>query len=274
MNRRLKILTILTISITLLVAAVYLRVSHEEGKSEFVMLDVGQGDSFLIQTISGKQILIDGGRQSKALGELASVLPQGDTMIDIVIATHPDADHIGGLPYIVTKYKIGLFLTTQATANSEVFKLLQSELFKKKIPSYYVRSGMKIKLDEDITFEILFPDRDTTTWETNTASIVGRITSKKTSALFMGDAPQSVELYLVKKYKEYLKTDILKIGHHGSKTSTAQIFLEAVDPDLALISAGKGNRYGHPNQEVLTSLGKLKIKWISTAEKGTVRFPL
>lgn len=274
MNRRLKILTILTISTTLLAAAVYLQHTPGEGRSELVMLDVGQGDSFLIQTVSGKQILIDGGRRSEALGELAQVLPPGDTTIDVVIATHPDADHIGGLPYIVSKYKISLFLTTQTTTGNEVFKQLQSELFKKNIPSYYVRSGMKIKLDKEITFEILFPDRDTTTWETNTASVVGRVVSKNTSALFMGDAPQSIELYLVKKYKEYLNTDILKIGHHGSKTSTAKEFIEAVSPELALISAGKQNQYGHPNQEVLDSLSELKIRWISTAGKGTVIVPL
>ena len=247
-----------------------------DGLAKVHMLNVGQGDSFLIEAKNGKQLLVDAGKDASVLGELARVMPKGDRSIDVVIATHPDADHIGGLPLVFSRYDVGLFLTANVMADTEQFKTLHDELLKRKIPSYYVRSGIHLSLDADVTlptkFSILFPDRPTTHWETNSASVVGRLDMGSASMLLTGDAPSSVENFLAKARPKEVDTDILKLGHHGSKTSTSAEFLKAASPTLALVSAGVANSYGHPAKEVLARLKELSIPFVSTQEKGTVTF--
>lgn len=238
------------------------------------MLNIGQGDSFLIQAANGAQLLIDGGRDSKVLTELARVMPRGDRSIDVMIATHPDADHIGGLPLVLQRYHVGLFLTSQVYTDTKTFTSLYKELLDKKVPSYFVRKGMMLTLDATATdpravFSILFPDRDTSTWETNSASVVGRLQIGERSALFTGDSPIAIEHYLTQTDPKDIDVDILKLGHHGSKTSSSEEYLRATTPSLALISAGVNNRYGHPHQEVLDRLRALGIPWVSTQDVGT-----
>jgi len=253
-----------------------LRTPPSDGKAHIFMLNIGQGDSFLIEAADGKKILIDGGRDTTVLSELSKVLPVGDTTIDVMIATHPDADHIGGLQYVLQRYNVGLFLTSEVFTDTKTFTALYQELYKQHIPSYYVRRGMVITLDtvQPATFSILFPDRDTSNWQTNPSSVVGKLQigkgNKQRTALFTGDSPSSVEHFLVQTIPLELKSDILKLGHHGSKYSSSTEYLEAVDPVLGLISAGIDNKYGHPNAETLARLKALNIPWISTQQKGTV----
>ena len=120
--------------------------------------------------------------------------------------------------------------------------------------------------------EILFPDRNTEGWETNTASIVARLAYGDKSFIFTGDSPQSVEQYIVGKNGGSIKSTVLKLGHHGSRTSSSKVFLSAVNPEYAVISAGKDNKYGHPHKEVIDLLTKLKISTFSTSEERTVIF--
>jgi beta-lactamase superfamily II metal-dependent hydrolase len=234
------------------------------------MLDIGQGDSFLIEAANGKRILIDGGRDSTVLSELSKVMPSGDTSIDVMIATHPDADHIGGLEPVLQRYRVGLFLTSQVTTDTKTFMGLYAELYKEHIPSYYVRRNMVITLDTDATFTILFPDRDTSGWKTNEASVVGKLQAGTRSMLFTGDSPSSIEHFLVQAYHGELASDVLKLGHHGSKYSSSDEYLKAVAPTLGLVSAGIDNSYHHPNVETLDRLKALNIPWISTQDMGTV----
>ncbi|MDB5255070.1 MAG: internalization-like protein competence protein ComEC/Rec2, competence protein ComEC protein [Candidatus Nomurabacteria bacterium] len=234
------------------------------------MLDIGQGDSFLIEAANGKKILIDGGRDSTVLSELTKVLPAGDKSIDVMIATHPDADHIGGLQTVLERYHVGLFLTSQVTTDTKTFTDLYTELYKEHIPSYYVRHDMVLTLDANTTFTILFPDRDTSGWKTNEASVVGKLQVGNRSMLFTGDSPSSIEHFLVQAYHGQLASDVLKLGHHGSKYSSSAEYLEAVSPELGLVSAGIDNSYHHPNVEMLDRMKALAIPWISTQDKGTV----
>ncbi len=240
--------------------------------SHIFMLNIGQGDSFLIEAADGKKILIDGGRDTTVLSELSKVLPPNDSSIDVMIATHPDADHIGGLQYVLGRYHVGLFLTSQVMTDTKTFTSLYQALAKEHISSYYVRRNMVITLDTKplSTFTILFPDRDTSNWQTNPASVVGKLQIGNRTALFTGDSPSSVEHFLVLADRQDLKSDILKLGHHGSKYSSSTEYLQAVNPDLGLISAGVDNKYGHPNTETLARLQALGISWISTQQKGTV----
>lgn len=244
-----------------------------DGLSKVHILDVGQGDSILIESKNGKRILIDGGKNTQALSELSKIIPAGDKVIDVVIATHTDADHIGGLPIILSRYNVGLFLTTEALSSTGAVKDLYQILDKKKIPSFYVRHGMNILLDETLgvkeNFEILFPDRSTSGWKTNEASVIGRISFGKRSILFTGDAPSSTEDFVAKAIPQKTKSDILKLGHHGSKTSTSDYFLKIVNPSLALVSAGVGNSYGHPAKEVVDRVVKNKVDIMSTQDSGT-----
>lgn len=242
------------------------------------MLDVGQGDSFLIQASNGKQMLIDGGKDATVLGELAKVMPWGDRSIDIVLATHPDMDHIGGLDEVLKRYKVDMFLTSEVGGETEEYKNLLRIVHEKKIPAYFVRQGMKFDLSSTEYFLVLFPDRDVKGWETNTGSVVGKFVSGERSVLFTGDSPAPIEQYLSKMVPGLLDVDILKLGHHGSRTSTTAAYLKATTPSLALISAGKNNSYGHPHKEVTDLLKQFKVPFISTqdsglsAQAGTVTF--
>lgn len=275
MNYRSRTLLLMTFAALLLgVYAYTLQPVQADTKARVYMLDIGQGDSFLIVAANGKKLLIDGGKDSSVLSELSAVMPTGDRTIDVMIATHPDADHIGGLPSVLGRYDVGLFLTSQVYGSSDMYKSLLKTLADKKIPSYYVRRGMSLKLDTNeiipSTFSILFPDRPTTNWETNTASVVGRLDMGTSSMLLNGDSPSSIERYMVQKDPKILDVDILKLGHHGSKTSSSEEYLRATSPLLALISAGARNTYGHPAPEVVARLKSLRIPSTSTIDHGIV----
>jgi competence protein ComEC len=235
------------------------------------MLDVGQGDSFLLKGKDGGTILVDGGRGSAVLGELTNVLPTTKP-ISVIIATHPDADHIEGLITVLDRYKVGAVIVSGAYSDTDVAKRLYAKVEEKKVPLLLGRTGLRISLSDTEKKTILFPDRDVTNWETNASSIVSRFDADGGSVLFTGDAPLSVEKYLVNHYKKHLDVDVLKLGHHGSRTSTAEIFVRAATPQLALISAGRNNSYGHPHKEVTDILTRLKVPWVSTQDTGTVTF--
>ncbi len=267
------------IIICTLCAGVVLSSTRGQAKTESPMakvhmLSVGQGDSFLIEAVDGTQILLDGGKDATVLSELSKVMVWNDKYIDVVIATHPDADHIGGLVDVLKRYKVGLFLTSDVVAETQTYKTLINSVVDKKIPAYYVRQGMNLNFADKTDFKVLFPDRDTHTWETNTASIVGRLQigppAGGASILFTGDSPVSIEEYLAKTIPKELDVDILKLGHHGSKTSTSSEYLRATSPDLTLISAGVNNSYGHPHKEVTDLLKKFNIPFVSTQTAGMV----
>lgn len=258
-------------ALCLVYAAVRSPRDDAQAMAKVVMLDVGQGDSFLVQAANGAQLLIDGGKDDKVLAELAKAMPRGDRSIDVIIATHPDADHIGGLPLVFDRYDVGLFLTSKVVTDTETFGSLYRAIADEGSPAYYARTGMTISLDDapSTAFSILFPDRSTTEWETNAASVVGRLNVGERSALFTGDSPQSIETYLASADPKDIDVDILKLGHHGSKTSSGEAFLRAASPALALVSAGVNNRYGHPAPEVTDRLRALGIPFVSTQDTGT-----
>ncbi|MES2224648.1 MAG: MBL fold metallo-hydrolase [Patescibacteria group bacterium] len=243
-----------------------------DGKTHVYMLNIGQGDSFLIVADDGRKMLIDGGLDTTILSELSKVLPSGDDTIDVVLATHPDADHIGGLQYVFQRYRVGMFLTADVGTDTKTYTDMYKQVLAEGIPAYYVRHGMMVSLAPNATFTVLFPDRDTSMWKTNEASVVGRLNVGSRSILFTGDSPSSVESFLVKAEPLELHADLLKLGHHGSKYSSSAEYLKAVAPTLGLVSAGVDNKYGHPNADVLGRLDAAVIPWVSTQQKGTVEF--
>lgn len=199
-------------------------------------------------------------------------MPFADRSIDILLGTHPDADHIGGLYYVLQNYKVSTIFEPGAKSESKIYQSFQNEITDQKIPHIVARRGTDMVLDakNNVVLHILYPDQNPIGWDTNDTSIVIMLSYGDEKVLLTGDSPIEKELYLVKKDGENLKADILKIGHHGSRTSSAKKFLEAVDPELAIISAGANNSYGHPHPEVISLLNKLGIEYIETSKEGTI----
>lgn len=247
--------------------------ADNRGVLTVAFLNVGQGDAIYIEAPNGNQMLLDGGPPSGAvLRELGQVMPFWDRSLDVVLATHPDQDHTGGLPSVIEKMSVLNVVTTENTSDTGAYGAFEKEILEKHPRRVLARSGEKIILDDGVVFEILFPDRSTAGWETNSASIVARLTYGSQAFMFTGDSPQSVEKYLISKNGGTIHSSVLKLGHHGSRTSSSKVFLSAVDPEYAVISAGKGNKYGHPHKEVTDLLAVLKIPSISTIDHSTIVF--
>ena len=219
--------------------------AHE---TRVVFLDVGQGDAILISQ-GGNQILIDGGRSGKLLlSRLSRYVPFWDRTIETVIATHPDADHIGGLPDLIHNYRVQTFIATNATSSSDVFKLLQDQLADGTEPPERIEAdkGLAVSLPQGGTLKILFPESPLPgNTESNEGSVVTRFSYGRTDFLLTGDLPHE-ETFL----PDVPESEILKLSHHGSKYSSDEKFLSLVKPREAIVSVGQ-NTYGHPAAETL-----------------------
>ena len=235
-------------------------------------LDVGQGDAVFIEAPNGRQVLIDGGPNKKVLRELSKLMPFYDRSIDIVIATHPDSDHVGGLSDVLARFDVDYIFEPGAVGKSGAWKAFAKVSKEKGIQKIIARRGMTIVLDTGVFLTILFPDRDVSDVASNDASIIAQLVYGDTEFLFTGDAPKKIEKYVAALDGKYLKSDVLKVGHHGSKTSTSKIFLGFASPLYAVISAGRDNRYGHPHEEVLDTLAEFEIEIVSTYKNGTLVF--
>lgn len=240
---------------------------------EVNFFDVGQGDAILIESPKRTQILIDGGPSSKILEKLSETLPFYDRSIDLIILTHPDPDHLLGLIDVLKRYKVDLIGTNGAVSSRPEFKEFMSQILKKEVPLKILKKDQRISIGESLSFDILAPLENfdgRKVSDYNTSSIVSKMIYGDSSFLFTGDTTQSVEKELVKQGIN-LNSDILKIGHHGSKTSTTEDFLKKITPEIAVIQVGKNNQYGHPYSEVLERLEKFGIKIFRTDENGDIK---
>ena len=236
-------------------------------------LDVGQGDAIFIDGPSGIQVLIDGGKGKKVLSELGKVMPFYDRSIDVIIATHPDQDHMEGLIGVEKRYETLLYLEPNLITSKSFDQDLEVVVKDRGVRKLNAMSGQKINLGNGAHLTILFPDQDVSNWQkdTNSASVVAILEYGKTKFLFTGDSPIGIEEYLTNKLGERLNVDVLKAGHHGSRTSSSEYFLAATSPSVAIISAGKNNSYGHPHKETLEHLAAVKAQVISTADVGRIK---
>jgi competence protein ComEC len=235
-------------------------------------LDVGQGDSILIETPDGFEMLVDGGRDSSVLRELGRERSFFDRKIDMVVATHPDLDHIAGLVDVLKRYKVEKILMTENEGESGAAAAFAAAAPKEGAEILLADAGQVMQLGASTTIQIFSPTGDESKLESNTASIVLRVVYSDTSFMLTGDAPQEIENYLVETYGAQLDSDVLKLGHHGSKTSTSDVWLDTVTPQYAVVSAGPDNRYGHPHQEVMQRVFKRNIEASHTGTDGTVTF--
>lgn len=235
-------------------------------------LNVGQGDAILINYLDRYQILIDGGPEGKVLMyELGKVMPKNDQEIEVVILTHSDWDHFGGMIDLLDYYSVKSFLTNDIENDKESFQKLVNKIKDKNIPVNLPESGSRIDFGEYLDIKFLAPDVDNRFSNGNDNSIVTRLDFGENSFLFTGDIGEKTEKVLVKEAGQLLDVDWLKVAHHGSKNSTSTIFLNKVTPEFGIISVGKDNRYGHPAKEAVERLEDLQIKIFRTDEKGTIK---
>ncbi|MCH8049047.1 MBL fold metallo-hydrolase [Patescibacteria group bacterium] len=252
---------------------------HEVASSsslELAFFDVGQGDAIFFETPQGHQVLIDGGPDTRVLTRLGEVMPFWDKSIDLVVVTHPDADHITGLVSVFERYKVKNVLWTGKRKDTKVFEAFVQALEKEGAREVVARAGQKILFEgSKAELEILYPNEgiDIQQEKSNETSIIIRLVYGEYKVLLLGDTIKKIEKGLVKSEQE-LEADILKIAHHGSKTSTARELLEVVRPEIAIISVSKDNRYGHPSAQTLASLTEYGIKIRRTDQEGTIFFYL
>lgn len=236
-------------------------------------LDVGQGDSILIKTPFEQNILIDGGPSSKVLSELGKNLAFFDKKIDLVVLTHPHADHVTGLVEVLRRYQVKKILLTGVTDTSPPYVSFLQEIADQKITTEFATGTQDINLGQDLTLKILYPLKSlqgTSMENLNNSSIVLKMIYKNNSFLFTGDADQQVEDDLLAS-QEDLRAQVLKVAHHGSKYSSSPAFLAAVAPEDAVISVGANNEFGHPNLITLDNLQKIGAKIFRTDELGTIK---
>ena len=238
-------------------------------------LDVGQGDAILIQR-GTRQILVDGGPDPQpVIVEMSKKMPFWNRTIDAVVLTHPDADHLGGLVEVMKRYRVAHVISTNVTDDSPLFTEWQTQIAARPDILLPASVGQTMSLGRDVMLEVLHPTPTSTrdAVDLNDTSVVVRIAFGEVSFLLTGDLPVDGEDRLVMA-RATLRSTVLKIGHHGSATSSGNSFIQVVDPSVAIISVGKDNNFGHPSQEVTARLeARIGAENIyRTDERGTVEF--
>lgn len=238
-------------------------------------LDVGQGDAILITAPNRNQVLIDGGPSRSVVRALSQVMPFYDRSLDLVISSHPDLDHVGGLVEVFKRYQIDGFLEPAFQADTIAYKNLKVAVADEGAVSMIAQKGTKVILAPDVYLEVLSAQPATRgprggKPDANNSSIVAKLNYRQTSFLFTGDIPAKLGDKLVITEAKNLGADVLKVSHHGAKTSNSLLFLKTVKPRYAVISVGENNRYGHPSKETLSWLETIKAQVLQTKDLGII----
>ncbi len=248
--------------------------SHR-GLLTLTVFDVGQGDGIFIEAPTDNQVLIDGGPDDRILAKLGRKLPFWDRSIDVLVLTHAHADHVAGLIGVLRRYRVDMIIESGEAYSTSEYDEWHKLIREKEIPVVVAERGEVVHLGGGAELLVLSPfenENGASFKNPHDANVSAKLIYGSTSALLMGDAEKLVEYRMLLENSQELKSDILKIGHHGSKTSSAENFLERVAPQFAVISAGRRNRYGHPHLEVLDRLKALNITLFRTDENGDIGF--
>ena len=270
-NNKCKIIICLLIVLILIDFIIYIFPQ----KLRIFFIDVGQGDSTLIITPDKKTALIDGGgSDSFDVGEkvlLPYLLDRRILKIDYVLISHFDTDHCGGILTIMEKVKVKNIIISEQAEHSENYERFKKLMIHKKIRLIEVKKGDKIKIGRYSEFKILFPtSRLLSENPLNNNSIVAQFNYNNFKMLFTGDIEKLAEQQILKTEKAEIRADILKVAHHGSKTSSIPEFIKAVRPKIALIGVGKNNTFGHPNQQTIKNLENIKCRIYRTDLQGEI----
>ena len=243
---------------------------------KIAFLDVGQGDSILIRTREGKNVLIDGGPDKIVLYKLEKYLPWYDRNIDAMILTHPHADHLIGLIETAKRYDVKRIISTGVVHTTPEYLEWLNLIKEKKIPAESFKKGDRLMLDNGISLTALWPEIllvGERVDDLNNSSLAILLQTPNEKILLMGDAQEEIEKQILKNNRPLIENaDILKIGHHGSRFATGAEFLKAVKPKFAVISAGINNQFGHPHLDTLKRLHDSGAEILRTDEKGDIVF--
>ncbi len=264
-------LSLLTTLLTLL-AVLWYQLPQTGGQLAVHVLDVGQGDAILIRTPTNQKILIDGGSDVTVMAALGAELGFFERRIDLIVLTHPDADHLSGYSNVLRRYKVGGALLTGVQHDTKAYIDILTQLREQQIPVYLADSSTDLDWGSGVMLDLVSPPTPLvgqSADDLNATSIIARLSYGATSILLTGDADRIAEMALLRT-PVALTSQILKLGHHGSNSSSSAELLRAVGSDIALVSAGVDNPYGHPHAEVLARVADQTV--LSTAESGTLSF--
>jgi competence protein ComEC len=258
---------------------VYEQASFSDGKLHIVICDVGQGDAIYIRTAGGKDVLIDGGPDDKILNCLSNHMPFWDKTLDLIVLSHPHADHLTGLISVLDRYSLIYYATENVQIPGVLLKKLQDGLAVKNITANYLKMGNRIAFADKTKIQTFWPDENSLekytiasksanfSLDANGLCLVQLLSYGKFKLLLTGDVDVSV---LNKVEDEIGDIDILKVSHHGSKTGTNQELLSVIKPEVAVVSVGKGNKYGHPAKQTLSFLNQARVRVFRTDKMGDV----
>lgn len=237
------------------------------GVLEVCFFDVGQGEAILVNHFTGKQVLIDGGPDKEIKDEIGKCQPFYDRTIETMILTHPHFDHLSGLNWVLTNYKVGKVFHLGKDHDSNTYKEFKKILEEKQIPTKTIEKSEKIDLKEGASLHNFTSFKVDNLDNLNNASIVSKLTYGSSSMLFASDAEKELQKKLIKDDVD-LKADILKIPHQGARDAAFEDFLKEVAPKTAVLSIGE-NPYGHPHQETLELYQNIEL--LRTDQEGTIR---
>lgn len=262
------ILSLLFILAVAVIIGVYSR-PQAEGSFKIFFLDVGQGDATYIKTSNGEDILIDGGPDNQVLSELGKVMDFSDNEINLVILSHPHADHLSGLIEVANRYKINQIWESGVDYPSATYDAWKNLIKEKNIPDKFVSEGDSYEFSNvkiTVVYPLLSLEKKTID-NLNNSSIINRVDYGNFSGLFTGDAEIEVQQKLLDKN---IFADVLKVAHHGSSNGLSEDFLKVVRPAIAVASVGKDNKYGHPMESTINLLKKYLVKIYRTDQNGTI----
>lgn len=244
------------------------------GKLRLSVLDVGQGDAIFIETPSGKQILMDAGPDFSVLPQLAERMPKTDRSIDLLILSHPHLDHLAAFPEIIRRYEIGAVLLAGMQYPGERYAEMLDEMAKRRIPIIVADPAKDLDMGDGVVLDVLWPKpiyfgKQANDDDVNNTSVALRVLYKDQSVVLTGDMEEEEESKILRSGADVRGT-VLKVAHHGSKTSTSTGFLLAVRPQLAIISAGRDNKFRHPSVEILDRLKHFHIPVRITKDDGSI----
>lgn len=245
------------------------------GRLTVDVFDIGQGDAMLITTPTGEHILVDGGPDASVVAKLSRRLGFFDRTIDLVIATHPQADHITGLLSVLDHFTVKRVMLTTIKNETPEYRALREKISEKGVALADSADIPRVDFGDSrgVALDVLWPQRSYSgrlVDDPNIVSTVFRLTYGATRFLFTGDAGNDIEQQLLKGGTD-LRAGALKVGHHGSDTSTTQAFLDAVSPSVAAISVGRKNTFGHPSRRVLRRLERAGVATYRTDAHGDIR---